>query len=119
MPSQTTQKIGRIDVDTLKTHMSDFVFVDARSDTALHRIPRQVPGAIHVPVKQFDQAMNRLPRNRKLVTYCTCSDERTSTRVARRLKEKGFMDVHPLRGGFNAWEAAGLPVEPVPSLAGK
>jgi rhodanese-related sulfurtransferase len=35
--------------------------------------------------------------------------------VARELKERGFHDVYPLRGGFKAWMKACLPVEPVTS----
>lgn len=33
--------------------------------------------------------------------------------MARELKEHGFPHVYPLRGGFKAWQKAGLPVEPV------
>lgn len=114
MPGKSREKVDRIDADNLKARMNEIVFVDARSDTALKRIPRQIPGAIHVPVKASDESVNHLPKNRTIVTYCTCSDERTSTRVARRLKEHGFEHVYPLRGGFTAWEKAGLPVEPLP-----
>jgi len=28
------------------------------------------------------------------------------------LEDHGFDDVHPLIGGFDAWQEAGLPVEP-------
>jgi rhodanese-related sulfurtransferase len=31
--------------------------------------------------------------------------------VALVLEEHGFDDVHPLIGGFDAWQQAGLPVE--------
>lgn len=27
--------------------------------------------------------------------------------------DRGFREVYPLRGGFKAWQRAGLPVEPV------
>ncbi|TAM78949.1 MAG: hypothetical protein EPN47_19760 [Acidobacteria bacterium] len=33
--------------------------------------------------------------------------------MARELKERGFEDVYALRGGFKAWQRAGLPVEAV------
>ncbi|MGH7905626.1 MAG: rhodanese-like domain-containing protein [Candidatus Binataceae bacterium] len=33
--------------------------------------------------------------------------------MARKLKDCGFAEVYPLRGGFKAWKQAGLPVEPV------
>jgi len=32
--------------------------------------------------------------------------------VAQVLEEHGFENVHPLIGGFNAWQDANLPVEP-------
>jgi len=32
--------------------------------------------------------------------------------VALQLLEKGYKNVHPLYGGFDAWHEAGLPVDP-------
>jgi hypothetical protein len=32
--------------------------------------------------------------------------------VARELADRGWTDVHPLEGGFDAWERAHYPVEP-------
>jgi len=32
--------------------------------------------------------------------------------VARDLKNKGFTNVYPLAGGFDAWQQAGYPLEP-------
>jgi rhodanese-related sulfurtransferase len=32
--------------------------------------------------------------------------------LAQTLMEKGWKNVHPLYGGFDAWEKAGYPVEP-------
>lgn len=71
MPSQNKTLVRRISLDDAKQQMKDLVFVDARSDTALKRHPEQVPGAIHVPLKELDKRAKRLPRNRTLVTYCT------------------------------------------------
>jgi len=31
--------------------------------------------------------------------------------VAQELLERGFKNVHPLFGGFDAWEQAGLPLD--------
>jgi rhodanese-related sulfurtransferase len=33
--------------------------------------------------------------------------------VARLLLDRGFRNVRPLEGGFDAWLAAGLPTEPL------
>jgi 3-mercaptopyruvate sulfurtransferase SseA len=35
--------------------------------------------------------------------------------MARLLTEKGYRDVWPLLGGFDAWEALGYPVERIPT----
>ena len=113
MSTTSKEKLSRISLDDVRKRMDEVVFVDARSATALSHNPVQVPGAIHLPVKELPEGTKRLPRNRPIVTYCTCSDEKTSARVARQLKENGFFEVYPLRGGFKSWQRAGLPVEPV------
>jgi rhodanese-related sulfurtransferase len=71
MSTEVKQKVSRISIEDVKKRMNEVVFVDARSATALSRNPLQVPGALHVPAKEVANAVNRLPRNRTLVTYCT------------------------------------------------
>ncbi len=64
-------QIHRISIEEVQKQMKDVVLVDARSATARLRNPLQVTGAIHVGAKEVDQGVQRLPRNRTLVTYCT------------------------------------------------
>lgn len=71
MASRKGTPIPRISLEEAQKRISEVTFLDARSPRALARNPRQVPGALHVPVKQVDQAVRWLPRNRVLVTYCT------------------------------------------------
>ncbi|HEX7362426.1 MAG TPA: hypothetical protein VF283_18190 [Bryobacteraceae bacterium] len=71
MASQAKAQIRRIGLDEVKQRMKDLVFVDARSATAIARNPLQVPHAIHAPIKQLNEAVAKLPRDRALVTYCT------------------------------------------------
>lgn len=71
MAIRTNTQIRRIGIDEVQAQMKDLVFVDARSATALSRNPLQVPGAVHVPAKELEKGLKRLPRNRTLVTYCT------------------------------------------------
>ncbi len=71
MPTEVKQKISRISIEDAKRRMDEVVFVDARSAIALSRNPLQVPGAIHLPVKELANGLNRVPHNRTLVTYCT------------------------------------------------
>ena len=71
MSSQHKPPVRRISVEDAKQSMKDVVFVDVRSAAARKRNPEQVPGAIHVPLKELDKQAKRLPRSRTLVTYCT------------------------------------------------
>lgn len=71
MTTQSRTLVRRISIDEAKQRMKDLVFVDARSATALHRNPNQVPGAVHVPIKELDQRVKQLPHDRTIVTYCT------------------------------------------------
>ncbi len=71
MESRTKASIRRIGIDELMPRMKNLVFIDARSTTALARNPLQVPGAVHVSVKTFDEKVGLLPRDRAMVTYCT------------------------------------------------
>jgi len=71
MAVRTKFQVKRLPVDEVRERMKEFVFVDARSATALARNPVQVPGAIHVPIKKLEEASKQLPQHRTLVTYCT------------------------------------------------
>lgn len=71
METRTRTKVPRISLDDVKRRMDEIVFVDARSATALSRNPLQVPGAIHVPIKDIDNAVKGVPPKRAIVTYCT------------------------------------------------
>ena len=71
MAVHTTPQVTRMSLDEVRHRMNELVFVDARSATALSRNPWQIPGAIHVPVKQLETAIKSLPRKRTLITYCT------------------------------------------------
>jgi len=70
MASHQKTPVRRISLEDAKPQMADVVSVDVRSATASKRNPKQVRSAIHVPLKEDEQA-KRLPRGRTLVTYCT------------------------------------------------
>ena len=85
----------------------DFLFVNVH-------IPFE--GDIHdtdlsVAYDEISQHLDQLPedKNAKIVLYCRSG--RMSSIAAEELVKAGYTDVYNLAGGFNAWEAAGLPVE--------
>ena len=50
--------------------------------------------------------------DRTVITYCTSPHEASSAQVAQKLAEHGYKNVHPLFIGLEAWQKAGLPLEP-------
>jgi rhodanese-related sulfurtransferase len=86
--------------------------VDVRSATAVALEPRRIPGALRVPLNEVKDRLLGLSREREIVSYCTCPNEVSAAEVAKILMDNGFRRVRPLRGGLDAWIAAGYAVEP-------
>jgi rhodanese-related sulfurtransferase len=104
----------RVTVDEIKERMDrgeQFTFVDSRNPKAWDEANTKLPGAIRVPEEDVDAHAGAISSNRVVITYCTCPNERSSASVAQRLLELGVKNVHPLYGGYDAWQKAGLPVE--------
>ena len=112
--------MARINVDELNDRMQGEtapVVVDVRSPTARDLERRRIPGALYVPMQEVEQHMRDLPRDREIILYCTCPNEASAAQAARLLFRQGFRHVRPLRGGLDAWIAAGYAVEDVPVSA--
>ena len=115
--------MARINVDELYKRMQgDAVpvvvdVVDVRSTTARDLERRRIPGALFVPLQQVEQHVGHLPRDREIILYCTCPNEASAAQAARLLFRQGFRRVRPLRGGLDAWIAAGYAVEELPASA--
>lgn len=72
-----------------------------------------IPGAHPVPRGVLEmQVDGRVPRDAAVVVYCAAGGR--SALAARSLQEMGFSRVENLRGGFQGWVGAGLPVTPRP-----
>jgi rhodanese-related sulfurtransferase len=84
----------------------NYVLVDVRGRDAYdfaHAV-----GALAMPEAEMDQMAATLPRDRTLVLYCTCPDEKTSLRAARTLAGVYHVtNVVALKGGLLAYRAAG------------
>ena len=73
--------------------------------------PYVIPGAVFADERQLDGILATYPRDGKVVIYCACPDEVSAAWMAARLREAGFRDVLPLRGGIDAWRDAGYGME--------
>lgn len=63
------------------------------------------------PFDEIESHVDELPaeKNAKIVLYCR--SDRMSGIAAETLVSLGYTNIWNLDGGFNAWEAAGLPLE--------
>jgi membrane protein DedA with SNARE-associated domain/rhodanese-related sulfurtransferase len=112
----------RIDVDELYERMqgdSAPLIVDVRSATSVQLERRRIPGAVPMPVQEVERQVRSLPRDREIILYCNCPNEASAAQAAKVLINQGFRQVRPLRGGLDAWIAAGYAVEESPAAAAR
>ncbi len=94
------------------------IVIDTRC-AELRRETGVIPGSIHVPLSVLfwrldpasghdDQSLSDPDRRMVLV----CAHGYSSSLAASTLRDLGFARATDLVGGFEAWAAAGLPVEP-------
>lgn len=99
------------------------IVVDTRC-ADLRRETGVIPGSIHVPLSVLfwrldpasgydDPALSDPDRRVILV----CAHGYSSSIAAATLRELGFSRATDMIGGFEAWQAAGLPVEAIPGGA--
>jgi membrane protein DedA with SNARE-associated domain/rhodanese-related sulfurtransferase len=73
---------------------------------------RPIPGALaldpHSP-EQIDGAL----RAYDMVIYCICPDSATAFEITQRMRLNGYTRIRALRGGLDAWQRRGFPVEPL------
>ena len=82
--------------------------IDVRDDSELGS--GTLPKAQRLPWDQDPtQQLASMDRNRPWLVYCAIGGR--SELLAQKMAKMEFKRVYLLRGGFNAWQAAGLPVQ--------
>ncbi|MDQ2890788.1 MAG: MBL fold metallo-hydrolase [Gemmatimonadota bacterium] len=66
-----------------------------------------IAGSVLVPLPELTRRLAEIPRSGPIVVHCQRGAR--SAVAAATLDAFGYTNVHELRGGFAAWEAAGLP----------
>lgn len=85
------------------------VFVDTHSPQMFDN--EHIKSAINVPFNEIDAHISKVPKDKTVITYCSCPAENTSAAVADQLIKKGQKNVFALQGGTNAWKSAGYPLD--------
>ncbi len=111
-------RMARISVDELRELVeagSAPLILDVRSSASQQEDGR-IPGAHLLDTHQlndktFEITFPNFETGQEVVVYCACPNDATAARVAKLLKQRGFSRVRPLKGGIDAWIAAGYDVE--------
>jgi rhodanese-related sulfurtransferase len=86
--------------------------IDVRGDRAYWMNTDHIPGDVHDSPLDVERQWHRIPRDRQIVAYSSWPGEATAAKVARFLERQGYK-AGVLRGGLEAWKAAGYPTEPL------
>ncbi|HYE73363.1 MAG TPA: rhodanese-like domain-containing protein [Blastocatellia bacterium] len=82
------------------------VLVDVRSIDAYKS--GHAEGAIHIALHDLEEGkFKALPKDKTIITYCTCPTEGTSGAAVHVLQKAGYKNVTALKGGLEAWKNAG------------
>jgi rhodanese-related sulfurtransferase len=105
-------QVPRIKVDELKKLMSErqVVVVDVRSVDAYNS--GHIKGAINLSLDKIQAGEYKdLPRDKRIITYCSCGAENSSASASALLEKAGFKNGATLLGGTNAWQQSGGEME--------
>jgi rhodanese-related sulfurtransferase len=67
-------------------------------------------GATLIPISQLEQRISEVPRDRKIVIYCTVGSR--SVAASRLLDAKGYREIYNMSDGIMGWHRSGFPLAP-------
>jgi NhaP-type Na+/H+ or K+/H+ antiporter/rhodanese-related sulfurtransferase len=113
--SADPELITAAEVEALLAAGAKLIPLDVRRDEARAESDFQARGSqrLSLQLAAIDARRAGLLTDAWLIAYCTCPNEETSSRVTRDLLRSGWPRARALVGGFAAWRAAGLPIEPM------
>lgn len=85
------------------------VIVDVRDEGSFKL--EHIKGALHITTETLAADMNKLPKGKKIIAYCSCPSEHSSSVWVTEAKKKGVKNAFALIGGTRAWKEAGFPME--------
>ena len=118
--AQQPPPIARITAEELKTKINGnepVAIIDVRSSEGYAASKTTIKGAWHFKVRRLKSRfkfapLNKVPRDREVVTYCACPNDESAVTAAQIFQEAGFTRVKVLRGGWTEWVKNNGPVQP-------
>jgi membrane protein DedA with SNARE-associated domain/rhodanese-related sulfurtransferase len=89
------------------------LILDARPLSVREKESHRIAGARPLDLDSPDPIHPGLLK-RPIVVYCVCPNEATAKRIVAQLHRKNIHHIRALKGGLDAWEKRGYPVEPLP-----
>lgn len=104
-------KVPRVTAEELKVMLDkdEAIVIDVRN--ASDYVDGHIPGALQIPLSFVEGEIPWFPRDKKIVTYCTCPAEETSGQAVLILQRGGLNNAAALVGGLDTWRARGFNVE--------
>ncbi|MEW6388755.1 MAG: rhodanese-like domain-containing protein [Thermodesulfobacteriota bacterium] len=89
------------------------LFIDTRDRQEYEEL--HIPGAINLSPDSWSELKSSpllgVPRDRRLIVYCSQERCDAALKVAEKLQTLGFTQVMAFLGGFRSWDEAGYPVD--------
>jgi rhodanese-related sulfurtransferase len=83
-------------------------FLDVRSVDSYQE--GHVPDCLHIPRRELDKNLTKVPKNTIIVTYCSDLGCQASLKAAIELRRHGY-DARHMVGGFRFYKEKGYPVQ--------
>ena len=107
--SEKNRKYQMVDTNGAVSLMDDddLIILDVREEK--ERKIGFLSNDINIPMGQLKTKMDTLDKSKNILVYCKSGTR--SDRIADILSKNDFQKVSSLKGGFNAWLKADLPIE--------
>ncbi|SOF00771.1 membrane protein DedA, SNARE-associated domain [Burkholderia sp. OK233] len=106
-------RISPDQLDELMKSNEPPLILDARPHSIRAKESHRIAGAQLLDLDSPEPLHPELLK-RPIVVYCVCPNEATAKRIVNQLHRKNIHHVRALKGGLDAWEKRGYPVEPLP-----
>lgn len=92
---------------TMKKISEGAILVDVRENDEVKELSYDVPDLIHIPLSEFEERFNEVPKDREVVMVCK-SGER-SLKATYFLMNHGWTNVFNMQNGIIRWIQKGFP----------
>ena len=102
-----TQDISSREAKKLLEKNKSIFLLDVR--TPQENSQARLPGAVLIPINEFERRIREVPRNKTILVYCAVGSR--SKPAAELLSKNGYKDVYNMTDGIVGWYRNGFQIE--------